>query len=170
MYLWLVLCSKATEHKKETNLQVVPWLRLPPWSGIPPSFIPYLLHNTQLKMALNPAAAIRLCIAVATRPVCLGWMEKVCSSKSTWSECLQCVQNSEVILRSLLNNIFLFLFVWTIRWSLRPLCKNKRILKAWKHQLSVICRTLPLSGKIFATMCPKQMLLGHSRLRKKFSL
>ena len=31
----------------------------------------------------------------------------------------------------------------------------------------VICRTFPLSGKIFATICPKQILLGHSRLRKK---
>lgn len=30
----------------------------------------------------------------------------------------------------------------------------------------VICRTVPLSGKIFATICPKQILLGHSRLRK----
>lgn len=36
----------------------------------------------KLEMALNNCSAVRLCIAIATRPVCLSWMEKVGSSKS----------------------------------------------------------------------------------------
>lgn len=170
--VWLVLCSKATKHTKET--ETCRWIS--DWE--PHSGQAHLPHcslspslTTQTQMALKTRSAHQAVHSNCSPSSLSGMDVKVCSSQSTWSECLQCVQNSEAILRSLLNNIFLFLFVWTIHWSLRPLCKKKRILEAWKHQASVICRTLlPRSGKIFATICPKQILLGHSRLRKKFSL
>lgn len=84
----LALCLKATKHKKETKLAGrTDWeMRFRHTSLIIYSKPP---KQCKLEMALKPAVPIRPCIAIATRAVCGWWMEKVCSCKSTWSECLQ---------------------------------------------------------------------------------
>lgn len=109
----------------------------------------------------------------------LGCAQQLLPVQSVWDGCKRSVAQSphevsvfnvfrivKLILRSLLNNSFFFVCLYerSIGYS-DPCVENKKNPQGMKT--FVICRTFPLSGKIFATICPKQILLGHSRLRKK---